>query len=128
MIEEPEGAVYKLCQKVRTNADQPERVKITNTYLTANEFDLLCILPSRIIAKNRWTVTCGGLDYAVDEFRGRHEGLVLAERQLGEGESRLDAPEFAEIEVTHDNEYSGGWLSNATDAEIHRLISTVSGA
>lgn len=127
MIEEPDGAVYKLTQKVRVTADDPERVKITNTYLTANEFDLLSILPSSIIAKNRWTVTSDGHDFAVDEFRGRHDGLVLAERELGEGENRIAVPKFADIEVTHDNEYSGGWLSTATDAEIHRLIGTVTG-
>jgi adenylate cyclase len=127
MVEEPDGAVYKVSQKVRVTVDEPERVKITNTYLTANEFDLLCILPSSIIAKNRWTVTFGGFDYAVDEFRGRHEGLVLAERELDDDEDRLAVPEFAEIEVTNNNEYSGGWLSNASDADIHRLISAVSG-
>ena len=126
LVEEPRGAVYKLSQKVRVDADEPERVKITNTYLSANEFDLLCILPSRVITKNRWTVTSGGLDYAVDEFMRRHEGLVLAERELGDDERRLVVPEFAEMEVTHDNEYSGGWLANATDSDIHRLISRFS--
>lgn len=126
MVEEPEGAVYKVSQKVRVTGDDPERVKITNTYLTANEFDLLSILPSTIISKNRWTVSSGGLEYAVDEFNARHEGLVLAERELGDDEDRLVVPEFAAIEVTNNNEYSGGWLSNASDADIHRLISAVS--
>jgi len=125
MVEEPDGAVYKLSQKVRATVDNPELVKITNTYLTANEFDLLCILPCSIIAKNRWSLTSEGHEFAVDEFRGRHFGLVLAEREFGEDEARLAVPEFAVVEVTQDNQYSGGWLSTATDAEIHRLIATV---
>jgi CYTH domain-containing protein len=126
MVEEPDGAIYKMTQKIRVVADEPEKVRITNVYLSANEFDLLCILPSTVVSKRRWTVVAGDLEFAVDVFRGRHEGLVLAERELGDDEDRVTIPDFADLEVTNDNDYSGGSLSSASDDEIHRLISAVS--
>jgi CYTH domain-containing protein len=122
MIEEGDEAVYKLCQKVRVNGSDPRLVKITNIYLSTSEFDHLSVTPASIITKSRWTLSAGGVTYAIDEFKGRHAGLVLAEVELDEHAPLVAKPSFAVADVSGDEEYSGGWLAQAPDSELHRLI------
>lgn len=122
MVQDNGDTVYKLCQKVRTVLDDPEFVKITNIYLDESEFRVLSVFPSSIISKSRWTAVSDGVSYAVDEFKGRHSGLVLAETELRADEPRLTGPICAVAEVTNDDEYSGGWLATASDADLQRII------
>jgi CYTH domain-containing protein len=122
VIQERDGVVYKLCQKVRVDKERPELVKITNIYLSDREFHALSVTPASIVTKSRWTATSQGVEYAVDEFKGRHSGLVLAERELRGDEPRDIGPEFALREVTDANEYSGGWLATASTAELLNLL------
>jgi CYTH domain-containing protein len=122
MIEEGDQAVYKLCQKVRVNQGDPRLVKITNIYLSTSEFDQLSVTPASIVAKNRWTLNAGGVTYAIDEFKGRHAGLILAEVELDEHAPLVAKPSFAIAEVSDDDEYSGGWLAEAAETDIRRVI------
>jgi CYTH domain-containing protein len=122
MVEDSHGVTYKLAQKIRTQADSPELVKITNIYLDESEFRVLSVIPASVVAKSRWTLVADGVSYAVDQFKGRHSGLVLAEVELPVDEPRLSGPDFAVAEVTDDNEYSGGWLARASDADLLRII------
>jgi CYTH domain-containing protein len=123
MVQEHDVVVYKLCQKVRLDDDSPESVKITNIYLSAGDFHALSVTSASIISKSRWSLTHDGLHFGVDEFKGRHAGLVLAERELDADEPRVSRPSFAAAEVTDDNEYSGGWLATASVTDLHRVIS-----
>ena len=127
MIQQRDEIVYKLCQKVRLNADSPESVKITNIYLHERDFRALSVTPAAIVSKSRWSLTSDGTDFAVDEFKGRHAGLILAERELRADEPRVSGPSFALAEVTDDTEYSGGWLATATAADLLRVIGRQSG-
>lgn len=127
MIQDRNDVIYKLCQKVRLDSDNPEFVKITNVYLSSGEFHVLSVTPSSIVSKSRWSTTFNGVQYAVDEFKGRHMGLVLAERELGGDEPRSRGPEGAVAEVTNDNEYSGGWLATASAQDLRRVIARESG-
>jgi CYTH domain-containing protein len=122
MIEEGDEAVYKLCQKVRVNEGDPRLVKITNIYLSTSEFDQLSVTPASIVAKSRWTLIAGGVTYAIDEFKGRHAGLVLAEVELDEQAPLVAKPSFAVVDVSKDDEYSGGSLAQAGESELRRLI------
>lgn len=122
MIEEGDQAVYKLCQKVRVNEGDPRLVKITNIYLSTSEFDQLSVTPALIVAKSRWTLNAGGVTYAIDEFKGRHAGLFLAEVELDEHAPLVAKPSFAVADVSDDNEYTGRWLAGAAEAEIRRVI------
>lgn len=122
MIERPSGALFKLGQKIRLDESDPETVKITNVYLTANEFDRLSVLPSEILAKSRWTLDHEGVTYTVDEFKGRHAGLLMAEVEIGAPDERLACPRFAILEVTGRNEYAGGWLAGASEEDLRRLL------
>jgi CYTH domain-containing protein len=122
MVQEGDVVVYKLGQKVRLDVDDPELVKITNVYLSDSEFHALSVIPASIIAKSRWSLSSNGVSYAVDEFKGRHSGLVLAEVELGEGDPHVPGPESALSEVTRANEYSGGWLASASPDDLLRVI------
>lgn len=122
MIEDGDEAVYKLCQKVRVDEGNPHLVKITNIYLSMSEFDQLSVTPASIVAKSRWVLHAGGVTYAIDEFKGRHAGLVLAEVELDEHAPLLAKPSFAIADVSDDDEYSGGWLAKASEADLRRVI------
>jgi CYTH domain-containing protein len=122
MIQDGDKVVYKLGQKVRRNPDDPELVMITNIYLGEQEFHALSMTPASIVAKSRWSLTSHGVHYAIDEFKGRHTGLVLAEVELGEDEPRTSGPEFAIADVTNVEQYSGGWLATASVTALWEYI------
>jgi CYTH domain-containing protein len=122
MIQEGDEVVYKLGQKVRRDWNDPELVMITNIYLGEREFHALSVTPASIVAKSRWSSTSNGVHYAIDEFKGRHSGLVLAEVELREDEPRKSGPELAIAEVTNAEQYSGGWLATASAAELSEFI------
>jgi CYTH domain-containing protein len=122
MIQNRDETVYKLCQKVRLEHAKPELARITNIYLSTDEFQILSVTSSSILSKSRWTSVLDDVRYAIDEFKGRHAGLVLAERELRDDESRCRGPQLAVAEVTDVNEYSGGWLATASDRDLLRVI------
>jgi CYTH domain-containing protein len=123
IVQSRDEVVYKLGQKVRLSDEDPEIVRITNIYLNEAEFHALSVIPAAIISKVRWDVTSNGIRFAIDEFKGRHSGLVLAEIELRDDEPRASGPEYAVAEVTDANEYSGGWLAAATESDLQRILS-----
>lgn len=63
------------------------------------------------IEKVRHTLDLGGGDWVVDEFRGRHDGLILAEVELESPTARLDKPHWLGDEVTGDPQYYNSSLA-----------------
>jgi CYTH domain-containing protein len=114
--------VFKLCQKVRIDEASPERVKITNIYLSPDEYKFMLTLPSSSIVKTRYTYMHTDVIYAIDQFHGRHAGLVLAESEMSESHPTYPVPEFARLDVTRDERYSGGSLALASDDVLRHLI------
>jgi CYTH domain-containing protein len=119
------GTVYKLGQKVRATAGSPERVSLTNMYLSQSEFDLLQQLDSVSLAKTRWHWPTGTHTLAVDRFEGRLEGLILAEVELREDEARLPALGLAVVDVTDEDRFSGGRLAQLSAEEAVALLGWV---
>jgi CYTH domain-containing protein len=103
--------VRKLCQKVRVRGDSPEVVKLTNLYLSEEEYSAFLILDALELSKTRWVSNLAGHKLSADAFHGVLEGLVLAEEELGEGVERLDPPPSAAADVTDDDRFSGGALA-----------------
>lgn len=120
-VETGSGTVYKLAQKVRPRPDSPAEVKLTNMYLSADEYAVLRRLPGREIHKTRWRWRVGDRQVAVDEFGGALSGLTLAELELADGEEPVVLPPPAR-DVTHDDRFSGGRLAAAGPAEIAALL------
>lgn len=117
-IEGDGSVVYKLCQKVRDDPADPENVRLTNVYITEAEYATLSVLPAGEISKTRWTLG----RFAVDEFHGALDGLVLAELELSPDGALLPLPSFAVADVTHDDRYSGGALSRVDASDAGALI------
>ena len=69
--------------------------------------ELMKLCQGTIIDKTRWIVpaTEKGLKWEVDEFHGKHEGLVVAEIELESEEQMVELPAFVGKEVTDDPRY-----------------------
>lgn len=66
---------------------------------------------SKIIDKDRYIVDYEGHRWEVDEFHGEHEGLVVAEIELGDEAERFEKPGFIGREVTGDTQYYNSSLA-----------------
>lgn len=104
-IERNGVCTFKLTQKIPAGVDA---VKLTNNYLSADEYDVFATLPAREIRKTRRHVRFADHDLAVDEF---DDGLLLGEVELTANEPYLPLPPFALRDVTDDPAYSGGALA-----------------
>ncbi|MEY2467506.1 MAG: hypothetical protein QOF21_204 [Actinomycetota bacterium] len=102
--------VFKLGQKVRVG-ESPERVRLTNIYLSAAEYAVFEHLEASVLRKRRWHLSHDGREYAIDEFPALQ--LVVAEVELDSDEPRLPMPPFADADVTDDDRYSGGALASS---------------
>ena len=70
----------------------------------AEELMLLC--QGTIIDKTRWIIPDShNLKWEIDEFHGKHTGLVLAEIELPNEEQSFEKPDFIGEEVTSDPRY-----------------------
>lgn len=63
------------------------------------------------IEKVRHSLELDGGDWVVDEFRGRHDGLILAEVELDSPTAKLDKPHWLGDEVTGDPQYYNSSLA-----------------
>lgn len=66
---------------------------------------------SKIIDKDRYIVDYEGHRWEVDEFHGEHDGLVVAEIELGDEAERFEKPGFIGREVTGDTRYYNSSLA-----------------
>jgi CYTH domain-containing protein len=116
--------VVKFTQKFTPNPQDLSRTIITNTYLNALEAELLSVFEANEIRKNRYYYDFEGRRFAIDMFLGDLFGLVLAEVSF-ETDDELDSfspPSFAFAEVTNNELFTGGRLSQLTFAEVRDEI------
>jgi len=66
---------------------------------------LLKLCDSPLIQKNRYTVMHEGNEWAVDEFFGENEGLVIAEIELEKEDQLFERPDWLGQEVSDDPKY-----------------------
>ena len=71
--------------------------------------DDLC--DGRIVEKTRYRIPVDDLVWEVDEFHGRHAGLVIAEIELPDEDRAFEKPPWVGAEVTPDYRYSNAWLA-----------------
>jgi CYTH domain-containing protein len=116
--------VVKFTQKFAPDPEDLSRTMITNTYLNAIEADTLAVFEANEIRKNRYPFEFAGRNFSVDMFLGDLFGLVLAEVSF-ETDEELDAfpkPPFALADVTNNEIFSGGRLSELTFRDIRNEI------
>ncbi len=116
--------VAKFTQKFAPDTKDLSRTMITSTYLNAIEAETLALFSANEIRKNRYPFEFGGQKFSVDMFLGDLFGLVLAETSF-ETDEEMDGfpkPSFALADVTNNEIFSGGRLSQLTFAEVRKEI------
>jgi CYTH domain-containing protein len=116
--------IVKFTQKFAPNPDDLSRTVITNTYLNAIEAETLAIFAANEIRKNRYPFQFESRQFSIDMFLGDLFGLVLAEVSF-ESDEDLDSfepPPFALAEVTNNEIFSGGRLSELTFEDIRNEV------
>ena len=73
--------------------------------------ELLGACGPRLVEKRRHDVPFAGKAWIIDEFAGRHEGLLLAELELSGADENFEPPPWLGEEVTEDSAYSNAVLS-----------------
>lgn len=110
----------KLTQKYAPEPPDFSHTVITNTYLTAAEYQVLSVFEANEIRKNRYPFEFAGRRYTIDLFMGGLWGLILAETEFATDEEMksLTIPPFAVLDVTNEELFTGGNLVNITLDDI----------
>jgi CYTH domain-containing protein len=116
--------IVKFTQKFAPDPPDFSRTIITNIYLNAVEAETLSIFAANEIRKNRYKFEFEGREFAIDMFLGDLFGLVLAETSFEADEelNNFALPPFALADVTNNEVFTGGRLSELTFAEVTREI------
>jgi CYTH domain-containing protein len=117
--------IFKLTQKYRSETQNVYETTITNMYLTEEEYNHLEPLEAKIIQKKRYPYNVQNHHFSIDIFVGRHQGLILAEREFKEESewSEIAVPVFGLKDVTDDPFFTGGNLVMMTDEEFTQGLS-----
>jgi CYTH domain-containing protein len=124
-VQSDKEVLWKLGQKVRERSGLPEVVKLTNIYLSEQEYLALTKLDARVLHKTRWHWEFSGRSLAADDFHGPLSGLVVAEVELGPDDERLAMPPGGIADVTDDDRFSGGALASLSAEEAAALLRVV---
>ena len=84
----------------------------------ADALQLLELTRGARIEKLRHILDLPGGDWVLDEFHGRHAGLMLVEVELESPTAPLDLPGWLGLEVTGDPRYYNSSLAMPVDGEI----------
>jgi CYTH domain-containing protein len=119
--------IVKFTQKLAPNPEDLSRTIITNIYLNAIEAETLAIFEANEIRKNRYPFEFEGRHFSIDMFLGDLFGLVLAEVGFVADEDleSFPKPSFALAEVTNNEIFSGGRLSELTFEDIRNEVARV---
>jgi CYTH domain-containing protein len=79
---------------------------------TSDAKELMQLCEGIIIDKTRYYVPFGNHTFEVDEFHGKHEGLVIAEIELQTEDETYTKPPFLGEEVTGDRRYYNSVLAD----------------
>src|SRR5260370_6279039 len=117
----------KFTQKFAISPRDLSRTLITNTYLNDREAETFSLFEANEIRKNRYRFEFAGRKFAVDMFLGELFGLVLAEVSFDTDEElkSFPKPQFALVEVTDNELFSGGRLCELKFADIRQEIMKV---
>ncbi|HKP45098.1 MAG TPA: hypothetical protein VJT50_00735 [Pyrinomonadaceae bacterium] len=114
----------KFTQKFNTDPADFSRTIITNIYLNALEAEMFATFDANEIRKNRYRFVFEGREFCIDMFLGDLFGLVLAETSFDDDRQLDDfrPPAFVLAEVTNNQVFSGGQLSQLSFADVRKEI------
>jgi adenylate cyclase len=94
--------------------DALERTEFEYAVPKGDADGLFALCEPGAIDKTRHRIPVGKHIWEVDEFHGAHQGLVLAEIELGHVGESVDLPAWVGEEVTGKSEYTNAALSRVT--------------
>jgi len=114
----------KFTQKFAPDPRDLSRTIITNIYLNALEAETLSVFDANEIRKNRYYFEFAGQVFSIDMFLGDLFGLVLAEVSFETDEElqSFPKPPFAIADVTNNETFTGGRLSELTFEDIREEV------
>jgi CYTH domain-containing protein len=117
--------IFKLCKKYGATAVSTE--PIVNIYLTTEEYAAFLKLPGHKLTKKRHKQAFGNYHFSVDVFERELKGLVLCEIEADslENLNTIPKPSMAKAEVTDNEIFSGGKLSQTKAADLKKILSSV---
>jgi CYTH domain-containing protein len=116
--------IVKFTQKFAPNPADLSRTIITNLYLNATEAETLSMFAANEIRKNRYYYEFETHRFSIDMFLGDLFGLVLAEISFDTDDEmdRFPTPPFAIADVTNNETFSGGRLSELKYEDVRQEI------
>ena len=93
------------------NANGFSRLEFEYPVPLADAEAMLQLCPPVVIDKERHYIPAGNHTFEVDVFHGAHEGLVIAEVELGSEDEPFVRPDWLGEEVTGDKRYYNAYLS-----------------
>jgi CYTH domain-containing protein len=107
---------FKFTQKVPASRPGFIQGLITNTYLSAAEYDLLASLPAAVLSKVRLSVP----PLSIDVFEPPLHGLIMADIEFSTDQDAQSflPPTAAIAEVTDDPRFTGGSLVRARRDDV----------
>lgn len=117
--------LIKLTKKAVSSS--PYFCTISRILLSQSEYTLLSSLASRPLKKRRYYHHHHDRVFSIDVFEGELEGLILCETEADSLEKLMQAepPAYVEQEVTEDEFFTGGKLSEITQEELRRKLSVL---
>lgn len=111
---------FKLTQKVPAGRPGYVQGLITNTYLSAAEYDLLASLPAEVLSKRRLSVP----PLSIDVYDPPWHGLVIADAEFSTDEAAQSFPKPVEAvaELTDDARFTGGSLARTSRHDLLGLL------
>lgn len=98
---------------IKTGGAVLDRAEFEYEVPIADARELLVRCPGRLIEKRRHHLGLPGGDWVVDEFAGRHHGLILLEVELPDSQATIDLPDWVGEEVTGRAEFYNATLAAA---------------
>jgi CYTH domain-containing protein len=111
-----------LSQKIHPTPDVLSISKDISIPLSADEYQVLSVFEGNEVRKNRYAFEHDGRTYLFEMYLGLLWGLLMLKvRFESEEEMRLfEAPEFASVEISNDQMFSGPRLAELTIGEIRK--------
>ncbi|EDL61564.1 CYTH domain-containing protein [Gimesia maris] len=109
-IEGADAVQFKLCKKYGKCSEFSE--PITNLYLTPEEYELLSVLPGRMLVRQRFTYLFQNVPFSINVIVGNAAPVIVEREFASEAEAGMcDPPPFCTEEVSGRAEYEAIMLA-----------------
>lgn len=109
-IEGADAVQFKLCKKYGKCSEFSE--PITNLYLTAEEYELLSVLPGRTLVRQRFTYLFQGASFSINVIVGKTAPVIVEAEFVSETEAEdSEPPPFCTEDVSARIEYEAVMLA-----------------